>query len=49
MHGHGKEVVNHFEWMSEKHDQLDNTTFVCFFLSNYNHVGSINEACIVML
>jgi hypothetical protein len=31
MHGHGKEVVNHFEWMCEKHVELDNTTFVCYF------------------
>jgi pentatricopeptide repeat protein len=42
MHGHGREVLKHFEWMCEEGVQPDDITFICL-LSACSHAGLVDE------
>ncbi|CAK9200347.1 unnamed protein product [Sphagnum troendelagicum] len=42
MHGHGKEALQHFEWMGEEGVQPNEITFVCL-LSACSHAGLVDE------
>jgi pentatricopeptide repeat protein len=42
MHGHGREVLAHFEWMCQEGVKIDNVTVVCL-LSACTHMGLVDE------
>jgi len=42
MHGHGKEALQHFEWIGEEGVQPNEITFVCL-LSACSHAGLVDE------
>jgi hypothetical protein len=42
MHGHGKEVLAHFEWMCQEGVKIDNVTVVCLLLA-CTHMGLVDE------